>query len=142
MDWMEKDSIKADSFLHENKCFHVKLKLKHPCPFQLFIINWKWTRFSCKRLIPLKVKWGIAMNINFGSTKRMKRLFQSIYSRIENLLFTVLCRLPDNVIPVFFQNWLNDYSEKRIAKLKQQIIRKKWEIEAWRHVCNKKDSSK
>lgn len=49
-----------------------------------------------------------------------------MHSKSEDLLFSFINKLPENVIPYFLMNWMEHYTNKRIAELKQQIVHDKW----------------
>lgn len=49
-----------------------------------------------------------------------------LHSNLENLLFKLVMKLPDKLIPSFVMDWLDRYTTKRINQLKQQNIRQTW----------------
>lgn len=46
---------------------------------------------------------------------------------LEDVLFSVVQKLPESLIPVFLMNWLDNYINKRTQELQQEIIRKQWQ---------------
>lgn len=42
-------------------------------------------------------------------------------------MFSIIQKLPEKFIPRFFMNWMEHYTNKRLAKLKQEVIRKRWQ---------------
>ena len=56
---------------------------------------------------------------------RLKEFFQNFHSKLENLLFTIIQKLPEKLIPSPIMNWLDRYMDKRIGELKQQIIKQR-----------------
>ena len=57
-----------------------------------------------------------------------KDLLHKIYSKLEDMLFSILQHTPDKFIPKFLMRWLEKYTNKRLAQLKSDVIRKCWQI--------------
>lgn len=57
---------------------------------------------------------------------RTKEFFHRIHSKSEDLLFNIIQRLPERLIPPFLMNWLDQYTTKRVEELKRQIIHDNW----------------
>ena len=55
------------------------------------------------------------------------KIIKKIGSKIENLFFDVIQRIPDQFIPKFVMNRIDQYLDKRISEMQQQIIKYKWE---------------
>lgn len=68
----------------------------------------------------------IHINIEIKKPNRFKDLLNKIYSRLEDLLFFIIKRTPDKIIPDFLMKWLEKYTEKRLLQLKQEVIRNRW----------------
>lgn len=66
------------------------------------------------------------MHIEIQKLNRFKDLLHKIHSRLEDLLFSIIRHIPEKMIPAFLMNWMERYTSKRIAELKQQIIRNRW----------------
>lgn len=72
----------------------------------------------------------IKINFNIKKRNRIKDFSTSCHDHAENMLFWIIQRMPQKLIPNFLMNWLDGYTTKRIAQLKQQIIKDRWkEIE-------------
>lgn len=69
----------------------------------------------------------IKMNIEIKKRSHVKEYFHKLHSRLEDLLFKFIMKLPDRFIPSFVKEWLDRYTTKRINQLKQQNIKKTWE---------------
>lgn len=52
---------------------------------------------------------------------------KKICSKIENLFFDVIQRIPERFIPQFVMNQINQYLDKRLNEMQQQVIKYKWE---------------
>ena len=66
------------------------------------------------------------INIEIQKPNRFKDLLHKIFNRLEDLLFTIVPKLPKKFIPSSLMNWMERYTDKRLAELKQQIIRDQW----------------
>lgn len=58
---------------------------------------------------------------------RLKEFFQNIHSKLEDLLFSIIHKIPEKFIPSPLMNWLSRYLDKRINELKQQSIKMTWQ---------------
>lgn len=69
----------------------------------------------------------IIIDIEVKKYNRIKNFFYKLYSKVEDLLFSIICKLPEKFIPSLLMNWLNKYLDKRIKELKQQSVKMTWE---------------
>lgn len=69
----------------------------------------------------------IPINIEIKKRNRLKEFFHKLHDRAEDVLFSIIQKLPDRFIPSSLMNWTERYTDKRIAELKQQIIRDRWQ---------------
>lgn len=46
--------------------------------------------------------------------------------KLEDLLFSVLQRLPEKIIPQPAMDWMFSYVEKRTQEIQHQIVRQNW----------------
>ena len=67
------------------------------------------------------------MNIEIKKPSRFKNLIHKIHYYIEETAFNVLLHIPEKMIPSSVMNWLDHYTESRIAQLKHNIICNRWE---------------
>lgn len=67
------------------------------------------------------------MNIEIKKPNRIKEFFQNVHSKLEDLMFDIIQRLPDAMMPDCFMEWLDRYTTKRLDQLKQENIRLTWE---------------
>lgn len=68
----------------------------------------------------------ININIEIKKRNRSKEFFQKIHSILENILFSIVMKLPEKFIPSCIMNWLEQYTEKRLNALKQETIKQTW----------------
>ena len=66
------------------------------------------------------------INIEIQKPNRFKDLLHKIFNRLENLMFSIIQKLPEKMIPHFLMDWMEHYTNKRLSELKQQIIRNRW----------------
>ena len=66
------------------------------------------------------------MDIEIKDHNRLKELLHSLHSKLEDLMFAVVQRLPEAYIPSFLMEWLDRYTTNRLNELKQQTIHQTW----------------
>lgn len=66
------------------------------------------------------------MNIEIKPQNQIKELFNNFHSKLEDILFSIVQKLPDSLIPSFLMTWLDKYTIKRTQQLQQEIIRQQW----------------
>lgn len=49
-----------------------------------------------------------------------------MHSRIEDLMFSILMKLPDRFLTPTLMNWLDHYTTKRLDSLQRQLIKDRW----------------
>ena len=57
---------------------------------------------------------------------KAKNFFQQFHDKLENFLFWIIQNLPENLIPAALINWSDQYLDKRIQHLKQEILHQNW----------------
>ena len=68
----------------------------------------------------------IQIDIEIKKRNSSKEVFHKIHDKSEDLLFSIIQKLPEKFIPAFLMDWMEHYTNKRISELKQQIIRDRW----------------
>jgi len=68
----------------------------------------------------------ITIDIELKDRNRLKEFFQNLHSKSEDLLFAIISKLPEKLIPSPIMNWLSRYLDKRISELKQESIKTTW----------------
>ena len=74
-----------------------------------------------------KLRELITIDIELKDRNQIKEFFQNFHSKAEDLLFTIISKLPEKLIPSPLMNWLERYLDKRISELKQQSIKMTWQ---------------
>ena len=67
------------------------------------------------------------IDIELKDRNKIKEFFQNFHSKLEDLLFSTISKLPEKLIPSPLMNWLSRYLDRRIAKLKQESIKMTWQ---------------
>lgn len=57
---------------------------------------------------------------------KAKTFFQQLQDRLEDFLFRIIQKLPENLIPAALISWADQYLDKRIQYLKQDILHQNW----------------
>lgn len=70
------------------------------------------------------------MNIELKKRSPIKELIHKCACRTEDILFSLVLKLPERMIPKFVMDWLERYVNKRNSRLQQQITRQKWKTMA------------
>lgn len=90
------------------------------------------------------MKGGIDIEIEIHKPNRLKDLLHKIINKLEDLMFSVVQKLPERLMTKKMMNWIENYTDKRLSQLKQQIVRNNWhtsELEkAVSNIHNRKQS--
>lgn len=68
----------------------------------------------------------IKININLKKPDRFKELLNTLHDRFEDLMFSIILKIPEKFIPSFLMEWLDTYTTKRIHALERENIRQQW----------------
>lgn len=68
----------------------------------------------------------IIIDIEIKDRNHIKEFFHKLHSRLEDIAFSIIQRIPDKYIPLWIMNRLEKYLDKRISELKQQSIKMTW----------------
>ena len=68
----------------------------------------------------------IIINIEIRKSNIFKEFFHKLHSRLEDIAFSIIQKLPEKFIPHWLMNWLEKYLDKRISELKQESIKMTW----------------
>lgn len=68
----------------------------------------------------------IKIDIEIKKRSCVKEFFRKLHSKLEDLLFRLIMKLPEKFIPSALMEWLDRYTTKRINQLKQQNIKQTW----------------
>ena len=68
----------------------------------------------------------IIIDIEIKDRNHIQEIFHKLHSRLEDIAFSIIQRIPEKFIPYWLMNWLEKYLDKRISDLKQQSIQMTW----------------
>lgn len=57
----------------------------------------------------------ITINTELKDRNRIKEFFHRLHSKIEDITFSTIQKLPEKLIPHFLMEWLDRYLDKRIT---------------------------
>jgi predicted RNA polymerase sigma factor len=77
-------------------------------------------------LIIIAYKGDDIMDIELRPHSKIKDFLDHLHSRLEDLMFSAVQHLPEQMIPDSLMNWLDRYTSKRIDQLRQQTIKQTW----------------
>lgn len=66
------------------------------------------------------------MNIAIKSTNHLKEFLHGLHSKPEDMMFSIILKTPERLIPRFLMEWLDRYTTNRINQLHQELIKDKW----------------
>lgn len=79
----------------------------------------------------------IHINIEIQKPNRFKDFSHKFFNKLEDTMFSIIQKVPEQFIPHFLMTWLEHYTNKRIAELQHQIIRDRWRNVELENVVNK-----
>ena len=68
----------------------------------------------------------IIINIEIQEPNRLKEFSQNLHSKAEDILFAIISKVPERMIPPTLMQWLDKYLDRRIAELKQESVQMAW----------------
>jgi len=68
----------------------------------------------------------IIIDIELKDRNHIKDFFHKLHSRLEDIAFSIIQRIPEKFIPQWLMNRLEKYLDKRISELKQESIKITW----------------
>ena len=68
----------------------------------------------------------IIIDIELKDHNHIKEFFHKLHSRLEDIAFSVIQRIPEKFLSHRLMNWLEKYLDKRISELKQESIKMTW----------------
>lgn len=67
------------------------------------------------------------MDIEIRPKNKFKELLANLHDKSEDILFFLIRKTPDKLIPPFIMDSFENYLDKRSKELQQEIIRKQWQ---------------
>lgn len=68
----------------------------------------------------------ITIDIEIKDRNHIQDFFHKLHSRLEDIAFSIIQRIPEKLLPHWLMNWLEKYLDKRISELKQESIKMTW----------------
>lgn len=68
----------------------------------------------------------IHIDIEIKDRNNIKEFFHKLHNKFEDLLFSLIQKIPDRFIPSLLMSWLDRYTDRRINELKHQQIKATW----------------
>ena len=68
----------------------------------------------------------IIIEIELKDRSRTKEFFHKLHNKSEDMMFSIIQKLPDKFIPSFLISWMGRYTDKRINELQRSIIKDRW----------------
>lgn len=68
----------------------------------------------------------IIINIEIENPNRIKEFSQKLHSKSEDLMFSIIMKLPEKFVPSALMEWLDRYTSKRIRQLEMQNVKQTW----------------
>ena len=69
----------------------------------------------------------IAIRIELKPESKFEKLTSKLHNNFENILFSLIQKIPERFIPQFIINWVGHYATKRTQQLQQDILRQRWQ---------------
>lgn len=66
------------------------------------------------------------IDIEVKKRSKLKELIHKIISKVEDIIFSLVLKLPEQIIPHSVLNWMDRYTIKRINQLKGEQIKQAW----------------
>lgn len=66
------------------------------------------------------------MNIEIKNQNIFHRIANKLHNKSEDFLFALIQRLPERFIPASLLNWMEKYTDKRIAELQRELVKDNW----------------
>ena len=67
------------------------------------------------------------IEIEIKDRNKFKEFFHNARNKSEDLLFSIIQKLPERFIPSLLMSWLDRYIDRRINQLKQEQIKATWQ---------------
>lgn len=69
----------------------------------------------------------IIIDIEIKTRSKAKEFSNRLHDTLEDVLFSIVQKLPESLIPPFIMNWLDRYTDKCIKRIQEDITRQKWQ---------------
>ncbi len=68
----------------------------------------------------------VFMKIDLIPQKPIKEKTKKMCQKAEDFLFAAFHKMPEKSIPPFIMQWMEKYTEKRLAELQSQLVKSRW----------------
>lgn len=68
----------------------------------------------------------LVIDIEIRKPNRIKDFFHKLHSRLEDILFSIIQKLPERFIPSILMDWMEQYLNNHINQLQQETIKQNW----------------
>lgn len=69
----------------------------------------------------------LTINIELKPRNKIQKFLHTTQSKLEDILFSIIQKTPEPIIPSFLMNWIDNYLTKRTQQLQQEIIHRQWQ---------------
>lgn len=69
----------------------------------------------------------VDIEIEIKPRSRAKEFIDMIKDKSEDLMFSIITKVPERMIPSPVMQWLTAYLDRRTQELQQEIIRQQWQ---------------
>ncbi len=69
----------------------------------------------------------IAIDIELKPQNKIQKFLHTTQSKLEDILFSIIQKTPEPIIPSFLMNWIDNYLTKRTQRLQQELIHQQWQ---------------
>ena len=69
----------------------------------------------------------IDIEIEIKTRSRAKEFIDMIKDKSEDLMFSIITKVPERMIPSPVMQWLTAYLDRRTQELQQEIVRQQWQ---------------
>lgn len=66
------------------------------------------------------------MDIEIRPKNKLKIFLSILHDKLEDILFFLIRKTPDKLIPSSIMSWFENYLDKRSKELQQEIIHQRW----------------
>ena len=66
------------------------------------------------------------MNVEIKKQNIFRRIANKLRDKSEDFLFTLVQRLPERFIPAPLMDWMEQYTDKRLAELQRRLVKDNW----------------
>ena len=67
------------------------------------------------------------MNIEIDKTNHFKNFLHKTHDKLEDILFSIIQKIPERFIPSFLMEHIERYIDKRTQELQEHITRQRWQ---------------